>query len=92
MAAHTALTGDVSSFSIDSRTLQPGDLFFAIEGDVHDGHEFVADVLARGASAAVVHEDLGTDPSPDPGRGHAGRPATVGDSGQVKVGEARWSA
>ena len=39
--------GDVSSFSIDSRTLQPGDLFFAIQGEVHDGHKFVADVLAR---------------------------------------------
>ena len=45
MAAHTALTGDVSSFSIDSRTLQPGDLFFAIKGEVHDGHGFVDDVL-----------------------------------------------
>jgi UDP-N-acetylmuramoyl-tripeptide--D-alanyl-D-alanine ligase len=61
MGAQTALTGEVSSFSIDSRTLQPGDLFFAIEGDVHDGHKFVADVLARGASGAVVHRDLGPD-------------------------------
>ena len=61
MAAHTALTGDVSSFSIDSRTLQPGDLFFAIKGDVFDGHRFVEDVLARGASAAVVHENIGRD-------------------------------
>jgi UDP-N-acetylmuramoyl-tripeptide--D-alanyl-D-alanine ligase len=61
MGAQTALTGEVSSFSIDSRTLQPGDLFFAIAGDVHDGHKFVADVLARGASAAVVHQDLGVD-------------------------------
>jgi UDP-N-acetylmuramoyl-tripeptide--D-alanyl-D-alanine ligase len=59
---HTELAGDVSSFSIDSRTLQAGDLFFAIEGEVHDGHGFVADVLARGASAAVVHKDLGSDP------------------------------
>lgn len=62
MDAGTTLTGEVSSFSIDSRTLQPGDLFFAIEGDVHDGHKFVADVLDRGACAAVVHRDLGNDP------------------------------
>jgi UDP-N-acetylmuramoyl-tripeptide--D-alanyl-D-alanine ligase len=59
--AHTALTGDVSSFSIDSRTAKPGDMFFAIKGDVHDGHRFVGDVLARGASAVVVHEDIGFD-------------------------------
>lgn len=52
----------MSAFSIDSRTLQPGDLFFAIQGDVHDGHKFVADVLARGAAGAVVHKDLGSDP------------------------------
>ena len=56
------LTAEVSTFSIDSRTLQPGDLFFAIQGDVHDGHKFVAEVLDRGASAAVVHQDLGSDP------------------------------
>ena len=46
-----------SGVSIDTRTLEPGDLFFAIRGDVHDGHRFVADALAKGAAAAVVHED-----------------------------------
>jgi len=51
-----------SGYSIDSRTLQPGDLFFALKGDVHDGHRFVADALARGAAGAVVQEDLGRDP------------------------------
>ena len=62
MDAGTTLTGEVSSLSVDTRTLQPGDLFFALEGDVHDGHEFVADALDRGACAAVVHRDLGNDP------------------------------
>jgi UDP-N-acetylmuramoyl-tripeptide--D-alanyl-D-alanine ligase len=57
MGATTALTGDVSSWSIDSRTLAPGDVFFAIEGETHDGHAFVDDVLAQGAAAAVVHRD-----------------------------------
>lgn len=52
----------VSGYSIDSRTLQPGDLFFALKGEVHDGHRFVADALARGAAGAVVQEDLGPDP------------------------------
>ena len=40
--------------SIDSRTVQPGDLFVAIEGPNFDGHLFVADALARGAVAAMV--------------------------------------
>ncbi len=44
----------VGGYSIDSRTLQPGDLFFAIVGPRFDGHRFVADALARGAAAAVV--------------------------------------
>lgn len=41
-------------WSIDTRTLQPGDLFVAIRGDRFDGHEFVAAALAAGAAGAVV--------------------------------------
>lgn len=47
----------ISGASIDTRTLQPGDLFFAIRGDARDGHDFVADALGRGAGAAVVAQD-----------------------------------
>ena len=47
----------VTGASIDTRTLQPGDLFFAIRGDARDGHDFVADALGRGAGAAVVARD-----------------------------------
>lgn len=43
-----------SGVSIDSRTLAPGQLFFAIRGPRHDGHSFVAAALAAGAPAAVV--------------------------------------
>ncbi|MBF9233596.1 UDP-N-acetylmuramoylalanyl-D-glutamyl-2,6-diaminopimelate--D-alanyl-D-alanine ligase [Microvirga alba] len=43
-----------SGASIDTRTLNPGDLYFAIKGDVHDGHDFVPAALEKGASAAVV--------------------------------------
>jgi UDP-N-acetylmuramoyl-tripeptide--D-alanyl-D-alanine ligase len=39
--------------SIDSRTLQPGDLFVALT-DLRDGHDFVAKALANGAAAALV--------------------------------------
>jgi len=40
--------------SIDTRTLAPGDLFVAISGPNHDGHDFVARAFDAGASAAVV--------------------------------------
>ena len=46
----------VRGWSIDSRTIAPGDLFFAIKGERFDGHAFITDVLARGAVAAVVSE------------------------------------
>jgi UDP-N-acetylmuramoyl-tripeptide--D-alanyl-D-alanine ligase len=40
--------------SINSRKLYPGDLYIAIRGENHDGHDFVADALSRGAVGAVV--------------------------------------
>ncbi len=43
-----------SGVSIDSRTLTPGDLFVALQGEQRDGHAFVADALAKGAAAAMV--------------------------------------
>ena len=45
-------------YSIDSRTVRAGDLFFAIRGERHDGHQFVADVLNKGALAAVVSQNF----------------------------------
>ncbi len=46
----------VSGVSIDTRTLEPGDLFFAIKGDASDGHDFVDKAFAAGAHACVVDE------------------------------------
>lgn len=43
-----------TGYSIDSRTVQPGELFFAVRGERFDGHDFVAAALARGAVSAVV--------------------------------------
>lgn len=48
---------EVRGYSIDSRTVRPGELFFAIRGPRHDGHEFVRDAFARGAAGAVVATD-----------------------------------
>src|SRR5437867_9373103 len=44
-------------YSIDSRTIQPGDLFFAVKGERLDGHDFVEQALSKGAIAAVVRKD-----------------------------------
>lgn len=46
----------VSGISIDTRTLAPGDLFFAITGDSSDGHDYVEKAFSAGAAAAVVDE------------------------------------
>ena len=59
--------------SIDSRTLAPGDLFFAIRGPRHDGHAFVAAAVRRGAAGAVVES------------GYRGAPAGLGDRFLIRV-------
>src|SRR5437588_13129320 len=46
----------VAGVSIDSRTIRAGELFFAIHGPRHDGHDHVAAALERGSLAAVVAE------------------------------------
>ena len=40
--------------SIDSRTVQPGEAFFALRGEFHDGHDHLRDAWERGAALAVV--------------------------------------
>jgi UDP-N-acetylmuramoyl-tripeptide--D-alanyl-D-alanine ligase len=44
-------------YSIDSRTLQPGELFFAVKGERMDGHDFVDQALEKGAVAAIIRKD-----------------------------------
>lgn len=44
--------------SIDSRTVQKGDLFIALTGDHSDGHAYVSDALNKGAVAAVVSREI----------------------------------
>jgi UDP-N-acetylmuramoyl-tripeptide--D-alanyl-D-alanine ligase len=54
-----ALDGSATAtgYSIDSRTIRPGELFFAVKGERMDGHDFVADALGKGAIAAVVSRE-----------------------------------
>ncbi|MGA7908404.1 MAG: UDP-N-acetylmuramoyl-tripeptide--D-alanyl-D-alanine ligase [Candidatus Sulfotelmatobacter sp.] len=44
-------------YSIDSRTVRAGELFFAVKGERLDGHDYVAQALEKGAIAAVVRKD-----------------------------------
>lgn len=57
--ARTQSLPAVTGYSIDTRTIREGDLFFAIRGPRFDGHDFVGEALARGARAAVVERDVG---------------------------------
>ena len=61
---------------IDSRLIKPGDLFWALRGEHHDGHDFLVEARQRGASAAIVRFDRlaqaqevwqsGSEPGPAP--------------------------
>ena len=63
IAEFTAAAGDydpralAQGYSIDSRTVQSGELFFAVKGERLDGHDFVELALAKGAIGAVVRKD-----------------------------------
>ncbi|MBL8630840.1 MAG: UDP-N-acetylmuramoylalanyl-D-glutamyl-2,6-diaminopimelate--D-alanyl-D-alanine ligase [Rhodospirillaceae bacterium] len=56
-ATHGTVSGDwsVTGVSIDSRTVAKGDLFVALEGPTHDGHNHVESALKAGASGSLVH-------------------------------------
>jgi UDP-N-acetylmuramoyl-tripeptide--D-alanyl-D-alanine ligase len=56
-APSAPLSASVTGVSIDSRSLEAGDLFFAIKGDAHDGHDHVARAIEAGAVAAVVSRE-----------------------------------
>lgn len=54
--AHTVVTG----VSTDSRSIEAGELFVAIAGEIHDGHEYVAGAMSRGAAGVVVAKGRAT--------------------------------
>ncbi|HSC78177.1 MAG TPA: UDP-N-acetylmuramoyl-tripeptide--D-alanyl-D-alanine ligase [Candidatus Acidoferrales bacterium] len=55
-APFSLLHKSVTGFSIDSRTLRPGEAFIALKGPNHDGHDFIRPALERGAAIAIVDE------------------------------------
>ena len=58
----TTLEGDITKISTDSRDIDEGTLFVALIGERFDAHDFVADVLEKGAKAVVCSKNLGDDP------------------------------
>lgn len=58
------LPSGVNGVSIDSRTIAPGDLFFAIRGENSDGHNYVGAALSGGAGLAVVSSEFASDLKP----------------------------
>lgn len=79
--ASTSAQVRVRGWSIDSRTVEAGDLFFAIKGENFDGHEFVGAAFDRGAAAAVISESV-----------EAGGPLLkVGDTVGALQDMARWA-
>lgn len=54
LGVEARFAGTATGWSIDSRTLAPGDFFIALRGPNHDGHDHVAKAFASGASGAIV--------------------------------------
>ena len=54
----TPLDLKVKGVSIDSRTLEKGELFLALKGPYSDGHDFLKEALKRGASSFVVEKKV----------------------------------
>jgi len=58
-AAGEAAARPVTGWSVDTRTQQPGDVYFALRGANRDGHDFVPRALEQGAAAVVVEATRG---------------------------------
>jgi len=50
--------GEVTGVAIDSRAVEPGQLFFAFQGSRVDGHNFIGEALCRGAMGAVISKQV----------------------------------
>jgi UDP-N-acetylmuramoyl-tripeptide--D-alanyl-D-alanine ligase len=79
-AAGSVQTAKVAGWSVDTRTQNAGDLFFALRGPNHDGHLYVRAALDRGAAAVVVDHEIG-----------AGSELVVRDTLSALQGLAAWA-
>lgn len=60
LGQETSATAVATGWCVDTRTIEPGDLFFALQGPNHDAHAHVPAAFARGAAGAVVERDVET--------------------------------
>ena len=77
-----SLDHPVSRISIDSRTLLPGDVFWCLTGERHDGHDFIPQALERGAAFCVASSSHSAT--------HHGPLVLVHDTHQALMDLARW--
>ena len=57
---------EITGYSIDSRSAQPGELFFAIRGPHHDGHAYAAAAVEAGAAAVIAERTWAAMTPPAP--------------------------
>ena len=79
VAAVLGITTRITGYSVDTRTLLPGDLFFALRGDSFDGNLYIEQALVKGAAAVVAE------------RSAAGPVLTVPDSLKALHQLATWA-
>ncbi len=75
----------VTGFSIDSRTISPGDIFIAVKGRHFDGHDFIGEALRKGASGLLLRKDPGKSI-----RGKASHVISVDDTREAMGAIASW--
>ena len=56
------LENEISAVVLNSQQVTPGTLFIALQGSRHDGHQFVAEAIARGAAAVMVERTVDVKP------------------------------
>jgi len=73
--------GDIGNVVIDTRAMQPGDVFVALRGLRFDGHDFVAEAFEKGAIGAIVERGFAGSASRDPAYVHGEDPPPVREAG-----------
>ena len=53
-----SLDKDISTLVYDSRKVEKGSLFVCISGTVRDAHDFIPDVIDKGATAIIIEKDV----------------------------------
>src|SRR5260370_41384522 len=66
VGVRAASNARITGWSVDTRTVAQGDLFFALRGPNHDGNAYVDDALRKGAVAAIVDEKIDSAWENDP--------------------------